>query len=153
GTAYLATIGGAAAPWFHLDVDTSSELGLLGIAFHPQFATNGTFYVDATPTEGAGAYRTKIVRGRCDPRTLANPVGDPVLREVEQPYQNHDAGQIAFGPDGFLYVSLGDGGFRNDPQRNGQNLGTLLGSMLRIDVDRSATYTVPPDNPFVGREG
>jgi glucose/arabinose dehydrogenase len=79
-----------------------------------------------------------------------------VLLEVEQPYQNHNAGQLVFGPDGMLYVGLGDGGFRDDPKGNGQNPGVLLGKMLRIDVngsDDKAPYRVPPDNPFIGKPG
>jgi hypothetical protein len=153
GTAYLATPGGPAKPWFTVDVVTTSELGLLGIAFHPKFTTNGLFFVDATPAGGSTGFVTRILRGHVDPATLASPTIGSVVLEVEQPYQNHDAGQILFGPDGMLYVSLGDGGFRNDPHGHGQNLGTLLGSMLRIDVDHGEPYTVPPDNPFVDRPG
>ena len=76
----------------------------------------------------------------------------PIL-SVGQPYQNHNAGQLAFGPDGMLYIALGDGGWHYDPRGHGQNLGTLLGSMLRVDVNAAKGYAVPPDNPFVDREG
>jgi glucose/arabinose dehydrogenase len=76
-----------------------------------------------------------------------------VLLEIDQPYQNHDGGQVEFGPDGFLYIGMGDGGSRADPQGNGQNLGTLLGKMLRIDVNAQPSYTVPPDNPFLHTAG
>lgn len=153
GTAYLARPGQAPTPWFTLEVPTTSELGLLGIAFHPAFATNGTFYVDATPAVGPTGASTRILRGKVDPVTLAGPEVSEVVLEVAQPYPNHNGGQIAFGPDGMLYVALGDGGFRDDPKGNGQDLGTLLGAMLRIDVDHGRPYAVPPDNPFVGRPG
>ncbi|MEZ4238157.1 MAG: PQQ-dependent sugar dehydrogenase [Myxococcota bacterium] len=152
GTASLSTPGAPLRAWFTLDVPTRSELGLLGIAFHPKFADNGLFFVDATPQRD-GEPHTVISRWRTDPATLAAPHQEGVVLEVAQPYANHDAGQIAFGPDGMLYVSLGDGGYRGDPQGNGQNRGTLLASLLRLDVDSATPYAVPPDNPLVGVAG
>lgn len=160
GTAWLASLdasGTAAAPasWFTLEVATASELGLLGIAFHPDFATNGLLFVNATPKPAGPTQRlaTQILKLRTDPATLSPPKVEQVILEVEQPYQNHDAGQLLFGPDKMLYIALGDGGFRADPHGHGQNLGTLLGSMLRIDVDRASPYAIPDDNPFRSQPG
>ncbi|MBT8462832.1 MAG: PQQ-dependent sugar dehydrogenase [Gemmatimonadetes bacterium] len=127
-----------------------NEQGLLGLAFHPDFASNGYAYINYT--NGAGD--TEVVRftESADGLTL-----DPASRKdilfVEQPFGNHNAGQLLFGPDGMLYVPLGDGGSGGDPQGNGQNLDTLLGSILRIDVDGGDPYTIPPDNPFVAGGG
>ena len=85
-------------------------------------------------------------------RDVANPTGTIVLK-VNQPFDNHKGGQLVFGPDGYLYIGLGDGGDAGDPLKNGQKLSTLLGKMLRIDVDSGAPYTIPPTNPFIGRTG
>ncbi|MEQ1502730.1 MAG: PQQ-dependent sugar dehydrogenase [Myxococcota bacterium] len=157
GTAWLVTPGQAPVRWFAIDVATTSELGLLGIAFHPRFTDNGRFYVNATP-KLPDHDETQILRYHVSPRTVGSPgapepVREQVVLAVTQPFQNHNAGQIVFGPDGMLYVGLGDGGYRGDPHGNGQNLGTLLGSMLRLDVDAAEPYAVPPDNPFVGQVG
>lgn len=138
-----------------LDVAEESEEGLLGLAFHPGFAENGRFYTNAV-VRRAGDDFTQIAAWTVDAKTLAGARRERIVLEVEQPYQNHNAGQLAFGPDGYLYVGLGDGGWMNDPQGNGQNPATLLGSMLRIDVDRTEGkqgYAVPADNPFVGQKG
>ncbi|GAB4376228.1 MAG: PQQ-dependent sugar dehydrogenase [Calditrichia bacterium] len=132
--------------------DQGNEEGLLGLAFHPRFSQNGYFYVDYT---AANPRRTIIARYSVqsgNPQT-ADPGSEWIILEIPQPYGNHNGGQIAFGPDGYLYIALGDGGSAGDPQGNGQNLKTLLGSILRIDVDRSSpggNYEIPPDNPFVG---
>jgi len=130
-------------------VSAGSEQGLLGLAFHPQYASNGRFYVDYTDRSGD----TRVVEFTVS----ANPdSASAIEREIlflDQPYANHNGGQIAFGPDGFLYVALGDGGSAEDPQGNGQNLGTLLGKILRLDVDSGTPYAIPPSNPFVGRAG
>jgi glucose/arabinose dehydrogenase len=131
--------------------DEGNEEGLLGLAFHPEFETNGYFYVDYT---AANPRRTVIARYRVDSANpdQADPQSETVLLEVPQPYSNHNGGQIAFGPDGFLYISLGDGGSGGDPQENGQNPATLLGSILRIDIDNPSEgrpYGIPSDNPFV----
>lgn len=148
GAARLVTAGKARA-WFSVPVRTRSEQGLLGVAFHPKFAQNGRLFLDYTPKDGEP--RTRVAEWRVDPSTLAGPREDHVVLEVPQPYPNHNAGQLQFGPDGFLYVGLGDGGYADDPHGHGQNLNTLLGTMLRLDVDGQAPYAVPPDNPFVGR--
>jgi glucose/arabinose dehydrogenase len=138
-----------------LDVRSDSECGLLGLAFHPRYRENGRVFVDSTPA--GGELRSRIAEWKVPPEELGKrPAHDErVLLEVAQPYSNHKAGQLAFGPDGFLYVGFGDGGFRADPHGNGQNKETLLGKMLRIDVDlRSAgAYGVPKDNPFIGVPG
>ncbi len=132
--------------------DQSNEKGLLGLAFHPDFAENGFFFVDYTASDPE---RTVVARYSIDPGdpSRADPASETVILEVAQPFNNHNGGQIAFGPDGYLYVALGDGGSGGDPQGNGQNRATLLGSILRIDVDApdaGRAYGIPPDNPFVG---
>lgn len=141
-----------------LDLDPESnyggEEGLLGLAFHPDFATNGYFYVFYS---AAGPQRSVIARYRvsADP-DVADPSSVTVLLEIEKPYDNHNGGQLAFGPDGLLYVSLGDGGSGGDPGNRAQNLSVLLGKILRLDVDRSdpgLAYAIPEDNPFIGTPG
>ncbi len=130
------------------------EEGLLGLAFDPGFASNGYLYVYYS---AASPRRSVLSRFSVSPDAdAADAATELVLLEVAQPFSNHNGGMIAFGPDGFLYVALGDGGSSDDPQGNGQNLGTLLGSILRIDVHGAtaeAPYRVPPDNPFVGVAG
>lgn len=128
-------------------VSSSGEQGLLSMAFHPEVAGNGEFFVDYTDVNGD----TRVVRYRVsvDP-DVADPTSAEVVLTMEQPFSNHNGGLILFGPDGMLYVGLGDGGSGGDPQGHGQNAGTLLGSLLRIDVDGGTPYAVPADNPFVG---
>ncbi|OUN01238.1 MAG: hypothetical protein BAA02_13500 [Paenibacillaceae bacterium ZCTH02-B3] len=134
--------------------DRGWEQGLLGLAFHPDFERNGYFYINYTTQR-----TTVIARYRADPANpdRADPDSELILLEFDQPYQNHNGGQLAFGADGYLYIATGDGGSAGDPQGNGQNLKTLLGKILRIDVDRqsgSLNYAIPPDNPFAGnRDG
>ena len=128
------------------------EQGLLGLAFHPNYASNGFFYVDYTAENPRRTVisRFSVSQGNMD---QADKNSEQVILEVMQPYSNHNGGQIAFGPDGYLYVALGDGGSGGDPQGNGQDRSTLLGSILRIDVDtlsEGKEYGVPVDNPFVG---
>jgi glucose/arabinose dehydrogenase len=130
---------------------TTSERGLLGLAFHPNFAENGEVYVSSTGPDGD----SRLVR-----HVLSDPVADQpgsapgeILLEVDQPYANHNAGHLAFGPEGHLYYSLGDGGSAGDPQENGQNPHTLLGTILRLDVSPDTGYAIPEDNPFDGEEG
>jgi glucose/arabinose dehydrogenase len=123
-----------------------SEQGLLGLAFHPDYTENGYFYVNYTDGQGD----TVIARfsvSRDDP-LLALPASEMRLLSVAQPYANHNGGVVKFGPDGYLYVGLGDGGSAGDPLGNGQSLTSLLGKVLRLDVDRAEPYAVPQDNPF-----
>ncbi len=132
--------------------DAGNEEGLLGLAFHPAYAENGTFFVDYTASDPR---RTVVARYQVDPSDplRAQKDSEEVVLEVAQPFGNHNAGQIVFGPDGYLYVTLGDGGSGGDPRNNGQDPSTLLGSILRIDVDAGSNgfgYAIPPDNPFVG---
>ena len=131
-----------------------SEMGLLGVAFHPSFKQNPKFYLNYVHTTG-GQIQSFIVEysvSASDPNQ-ADAASERILITVDQPFDNHKAGQLAFGNDGFLYFALGDGGSGGDPLGNGQNLDTLLGKMLRIDVDHTSSgknYAIPPDNPFVG---
>ncbi len=127
-----------------------SERGLLGLAFHPRFAENGYFYINYTDLNG----NTVISRFTADPaQNTADPASEHVLLRVDQPYPNHNGGGLAFGPDGFLYLGLGDGGSGGDPHGNGQSVDTLLGKLLRIDVDNADPYGIPADNPFAGGGG
>jgi glucose/arabinose dehydrogenase len=137
--------------------ERENEEGLLGLAFHPQFKQNGQFFLYYTvrPTR-AHPHLSVISRFRVssDDPNRADPNSEEIIMQIEQPYWNHNGGTIVFGPDGYLYVGLGDGGAANDPHGNGQNLATLLGSILRIDVDHKdegRNYAIPNDNPFVGR--
>ncbi len=132
------------------------EQGLLGLAFAPDYATSGRLYVDYTDQQGD----TRIVEYRrsAGSADAADPATARLVLFQRQPEGNHNGGHLAFGPDGFLYIGLGDGGSGDDPhgrRGNGQNLGTLLGKILRIDPRQqgSSSYTVPSGNPFVGRRG
>lgn len=139
------------------------ERGLLGLAFHPDFRNNGRFFVyySAPLRQGApsGWNHTSVIsefRVSATNMNMANPASERIIMQVDQPQANHNGGQLAFGPDGFLYISLGDGGGANDvgpghpATGNGQDTTTLLGSILRIDVNQGTPYGIPPDNPFVG---
>jgi glucose/arabinose dehydrogenase len=130
-------------------VSGGSEQGFLGLAFPPDYATSGRFVVHYT--DPAGNTRLSVFQLSGDP-DVANPASEQVILTAEQPFSNHNGGQIAFGPDGFLYLGLGDGGGGNDPQGRGQDLSDLLGSILRLDVSPGNSYTVPADNPFVGQQ-
>jgi glucose/arabinose dehydrogenase len=129
-------------------VSGGSEQGLLGLAFPPDYATTGRFVVHYT--DPAGDTRLSIFQVSSDP-DIADGASEQVILTASQPFSNHNGGQIAFGPDGFLYLGLGDGGGANDPGGRGQDLSDLLGSILRLDVQSGTSYTVPPDNPFVGQ--
>jgi len=123
-----------------------SERGLLGLAFHPNYAQNSNFSVNYTDKAG----NTVIARfsvSKNDPNQ-ADPNSEFRLLHIQQPYPNHNGGEVDFGPDGFLYLGLGDGGSQGDPHGNGQSLNTLLGKILRIDVDHGQPYAIPSDNPF-----
>jgi len=137
-----------------LRVLTKSEQGLLGGAFHPDFGSNGYLYLNHSAETDTGAVSV-VSHWQVDSATRKARHIAEVLR-VPQPYANHNAGQLAFGPDGMLYIGWGDGGWRGDPHGHGQNPQTWLGSMLRIDVDRKDPdkgYAVPPDNPWVDSTG
>ena len=138
--------------WFRVPVLTVSEQGLLGLAFHPDFATNGRFFINHSP-DGAATELTRVSEYQADDLNTHPTLVQHVL-DVAQPYQNHNGGQIQFGPDGMLYIGLGDGGLRDDPLGAGQDRSVLLGSILRIDVDADQEpYGIPADNPFVGELG
>lgn len=133
--------------------DRSNEEGLLGLAFHPDYQENGYFYVNYTTNDS----KTHISRFRVSPDDPDKAVAstEEVLLSYEQPYGNHNGGQVAFGPDGYLYIAVGDGGAGGDPHGNGQNRKTLLATILRIDVDNpegNKKYGIPADNPFAGND-
>ncbi|MGA0606247.1 PQQ-dependent sugar dehydrogenase [Phenylobacterium sp. VNQ135] len=132
---------------------TGGEQGLLGLAFHPDYATNGLFYVNLTNAAGD----TEIREYRRADANHADPAAQRTILTFDQPFENHNGGWMGFGPDGFLYIASGDGGSANDPQNNAQNVNSLLGKILRIDVDGDAfpadasrNYTIPAGNPFAG---
>ncbi len=130
-------------------VSAGGERGLLGLTFHPQYASNGWFFINYTDRNG----NTQVVRYTvsADP-DVADRGSEQVILTVAQPYGNHNGGHVAFGPDGMLYVGMGDGGSANDPHGHGQNPATLLGALLRLNVDTGDPYAVPADNPFVRRQ-
>jgi glucose/arabinose dehydrogenase len=127
-----------------------SEQGLLGLAFDPQYAANGFFYVNYTDPSGDTVVARYQVSGDPD---LADPASGSVVLTQKQPFANHNGGNLVFGPDGYLYIGLGDGGSGGDPFGNAQNGGTWLGKLLRIDVHGAAAYAIPEDNPFVNTPG
>ena len=140
-----------ARTWFDIDArvqgdPAGQERGLLGLAFHPDFANNGKFYAHYSATNGDTTVSefTTNADGEGDAGT------ERVLIEVDQPASNHNGGTIKFGADGYLYIALGDGGASNDAFDNGQNPDTLLAKILRIDIDNGSPYAIPSDNPFVG---
>ena len=137
----------AATPFLDIRdrVGSGGERGLLSVAFHPDYASNGRFFVNYTDNGGSTRIEEYTVTGDPD---VADPASDRTLLTVDQPYSNHNGGLIAFGPDGYLWIGMGDGGSGGDPLGHGQNASSLLGAMLRIDVDGGAPYAVPPDNPF-----
>ncbi len=136
-------------------VESGGEKGLLAVAFHPRFQKNREFFVNYTARDARGLH-TRISRLRVLSAARADVSSESVLLRIDQPYSNHNGGQLAFGPDGYLYIGMGDGGSANDPQRHAQNPSSLLGKLLRIDVNHSTGgrgYAVPADNPFVGKQG
>lgn len=128
--------------------DPGLEEGLLGLAFSPRFASDGRVYLYYS----AGDPRRSVLSWFPVVNGTMNAADEHIVLEVLQPYDNHNGGQITFGPDGYLYVSLGDGGLAADPQLNGQDRSALLGSILRLDVSGDG-YEIPPDNPFVDTPG
>ncbi|MCL5985508.1 MAG: PQQ-dependent sugar dehydrogenase [Actinobacteria bacterium] len=133
--------------------DSSNEMGLLGLAFHPAFKTNGQFFVNYTTSDSTVVSRFVV---DSENPVIADKTSEEVLLTFPQPYSNHNGGQIAFGPDdSYLYIATGDGGSGGDPHGNAQNRKTLLGKILRIDVDEKDSglnYAIPTDNPFAGNK-
>ncbi len=144
----------AATPFLDISsrVSAGGERGLLGLAFHPQFRSNGRLFVNYT-RGGDGA--TVIASYRVMPfaADTADPASEQVLLTIAQPFSNHNGGTIRFGPDGYLYIGMGDGGSGNDPGNRAQDVQTLLGKLLRIDVDGGVPYAIPPSNPFASGGG
>lgn len=135
-------------------VRSGGEKGLLSVAFAPNYSKNGYLYVNYTGT--MRRLSTIIARFKRQSDNTADPNSEKILLSIEQPYGNHNGGQIVFGPDGYLYIGMGDGGSRNDPHNNGQNTMTLLGAILRIDVNTDKVggpYNIPGDNPFLNKRG
>ncbi|MFW9866899.1 MAG: PQQ-dependent sugar dehydrogenase [Candidatus Thorarchaeota archaeon] len=131
------------------DVISGGERGLLGLAFDPNYAINGYFYVYYTES-GTGNSIVSRFKISSVNDNLANKSSETLILNIPQPYINHNGGQIQFGPDGYLYIALGDGGGSGDPLSHGQNRQTLYGTILRIDVKSGLPYTIPNDNPFFG---
>ncbi|HEC60847.1 MAG TPA: glucose dehydrogenase, partial [bacterium] len=171
GVIRIVQSGGTVLPTPFLDITTrvdssDHEEGLLGLSFHPNFTDNGYFYVNYTNTS-AGKRRTRISRFSVTINPdVANPNSEDILLTVDQPFSNHNAGDLHFGPDGYLYIPLGDGGSGGDPNNNAQSLGVLLGKIIRIDVDAkpggslpecqglgSGNYTIPSSNPLIDVPG
>nr|PZN27772.1 MAG: glucose dehydrogenase [Chloroflexota bacterium] len=146
GRVLVLADGGPVEPAF-LDItdrvgSRANEQGLLSVAFHPRFEENGFLYVNYTDRNGDTVVsRFSAAGDRADPQS------EVVLLQIDQPYANHNGGLVLFGPDGYLYIGMGDGGSGGDPQDNGQRTDTLLGKLLRIDVDGGEPYGIPPDNP------
>jgi glucose/arabinose dehydrogenase len=154
GTVVAVARDGATSRWLDLQARTRAqgERGLLGLAFHPAFAANGRLFVHYSDRNGG----TVLAELSADPSAeRVDPASEVVLFTLDQPYGNHNGGQLAFGPDGMLYLALGDGGSGGDPLGAGQDLGTPLGALLRFDVDAGGpgTLSVPVDNPFVDVAG
>lgn len=131
-------------------VSNGGEQGLLGLAFHPNYANNGYFYLNYTNTAGDTVIARYAVSS--DPN-IANPNSGTILLTIDQPFTNHNGGTIRFGADGYLYIGMGDGGSGGDPGNRAQNINENLGKMLRIDVDGTAPYGIPATNPYVGIAG
>jgi len=128
-----------------------NEAGLLGMTFHPQYAQNGYVYLSYTASNGGLVSHISRFENRGNTDNLS-PDSETVVLTLGQPYSNHNGGNIQFGPDGYLYIGFGDGGSGGDPQGNGQNTQTLLGSMLRIDINGGSPYTIPATNPFASNQ-
>ncbi|HRZ75370.1 MAG TPA: PQQ-dependent sugar dehydrogenase [Flavobacterium sp.] len=130
-------------------ITAGGERGLLGLAFHPDYATNGRFYVNYTRSGDGATVIAKYTVSDSDPN-VANSASAEILLTIAQPFQNHNGGSLVFGPDGYLYIGMGDGGDGGDPNNYGQNINSLLGKMLRIDVDSGSSYSIPSTNPYAG---
>jgi glucose/arabinose dehydrogenase len=136
---------------FSKKVSKGSEQGLLGMAFDPNFRKNGLVYVSYTRRDGTSVLSSLRVGSRNPERVLAR--SEVVRLTIPQPFENHNGGHILFGPDGYLYLGMGDGGSGGDPQNNAQTLSNLLGKIVRIDLSVPKGYRIPPDNPFVSVQG
>lgn len=171
GQIRVLTADGRLLPEPFLDVadrlsSSGGERGLLGLAFHPDYADNGRFFVyysavrrPEAPTNFSHTSHISEFRVSDDDPNVADPDSERIILQVDQPQANHNAGDVEFGPDGYLYITLGDGGGANDSGTghtpglgNGQDTSNLLGSILRLDVDSGDPYGIPPDNPFVGSD-
>ena len=146
---------GVMLPEPFLDIESQvgsegNEQGLLGLVFHPDYEQNGIFYVDYTDLSGDTVVSRFQISS--DPN-LADAGSEQIILQVDQPHANHNGGNIVFGPDGYFYIGLGDGGTQGDPNGNGQSLETLLGKILRIDVNVGSPYAIPADNPFTNGGG
>jgi glucose/arabinose dehydrogenase len=129
-------------------ISSGGERGLLSVAFHPLFEQNRRFFVDYTRSGDGATVIAEYKTSEADPNL--SDLSERILLVIPQPFANHNGGQLQFGPDGFLYIGMGDGGSGGDPQNNGQNNESLLGKILRIDVDKGQPYSSPVDNPFFG---
>ena len=155
----VSTKADAAEKPTYLDIkervaDRNDEEGLLSLVFHPDFKTNGELYVWYTAHRPRRGVLSKFTTTHDSQKV--DPDSEVVLLEVDEPWGNHNGGTVLFGPDGFLYLGIGDGGAANDPHNNGQNKNTLLGTIIRIDVNKESEdrpYAIPPDNPLVGVSG
>jgi glucose/arabinose dehydrogenase len=150
----VLVLGSGDSPGIFLDlqaaVSSANEQGLLSLAFHPDYGLNGHFYLNYTDQSGTTVVSRFTVSADPD---LADPASESVVLQVQQPWANHNGGHLLFGPDGMLHIPLGDGGSGGDPLGNGQDLSTMLGSILRINVDSGTPYSIPPDNPFSSAGG
>ena len=155
GQIKIVTSTGAvqATPFLNISsiISSGGEGGLLGLAFHPNYATNGFFYVNYTNT-GGNTVIARYTRSTTNP-DIAIPTTAQILLTINQPFSNHNGGTLKFGPDGYLYIGMGDGGGAGDPQNRAQNKNDLLGKMLRLDVDSASPYGIPAGNPYIGIDG
>ena len=133
-------------------ITAGGERGLLGLAFHPDYESNGRFFVNYTDLGGDSVTAEFARSDTGSGRALGDAQSERILLTIDDPFANHNGGMLAFGPDGYLYLSMGDGGSGGDPEGNGQSLATLLGKMIRIDVDSGEPYGIPPDNPFANSD-
>ena len=132
-------------------VTAGGERGLLSVAFHPQYRENGRFFVNYTASRPN--LKTIIAEYQISQDPDISGTAEKVVLTIDQPFDNHNGGQLQFGPDGYLYIGMGDGGSGGDPQGNGQNLNSLLGKILRIDINSGQPYAIPAENPFLNRDG
>lgn len=152
GLVHSIVPGDQAAPTSFLDIQgkvrAEGEMGLLGLAFHPEFKRNGYLYVNYVDKNQT----TVIARFTANAdKTFASPSSERVLLTLKQPYTNHNGGDLVFGPDGYLYAALGDGGSGGDPENRAQDKNSLFGKILRLDVNKGDSYSIPVTNPFVGQ--